>query len=113
MFHYLPVASGAVWSFLVDVAPMCSGSMGPSTSRPEATRVRPPRSSISITLDRCRDHQMAADEELHRDHAQSLTRSGALSVGSVTGQMMDGPRSGAVVPHHQPRRTASQRRAEG
>jgi dihydrofolate reductase len=52
--------------------------------------MRPLRYAINITLDGCVDHQsMPADEELHRFHAENLTRADALLFGRVTYQMME------------------------
>jgi len=80
--------------------PDAIGFDGPEHAQPDATRITPPSSSVSITLDRCRDDQtFVAVEELPRDHEQNLTRSGAPPVGSVSCQMMEGPdqaRSAAV-----------------
>jgi dihydrofolate reductase len=52
--------------------------------------MRPLRYSINVTLDGCCDHQaVAADEDLHRHHAQNLAQADALLFGRVTYQMME------------------------
>lgn len=52
--------------------------------------MRPLRYSINVTLDACCDHRViAADEELHRHHAENLARADALLFGRVTYEMME------------------------
>ncbi|MEX0782785.1 MAG: dihydrofolate reductase family protein [Dehalococcoidia bacterium] len=53
--------------------------------------MRPLRYSINVTLDGCCDHEagIPADEELHRHHAENLTRADALLFGRVTYEMME------------------------
>jgi dihydrofolate reductase len=52
--------------------------------------MRPLRYSINLTLDGCCDHRaIPADEELHRDAAETLERADALLFGRVTYEMME------------------------
>lgn len=52
--------------------------------------MRPLRYSINVTLDGCCDHREGiADEDLHRNAAESLARADALLFGRVTYQMME------------------------
>ncbi|MFY1701868.1 MULTISPECIES: dihydrofolate reductase family protein [Micromonospora] len=52
--------------------------------------MRPLRYSINVTLDGCCDHRgPVPDEELHRHHAENLSRADALLLGRVTYQMME------------------------
>ena len=52
--------------------------------------MRPLRFSINVTLDGCCDHRaVAADEDLHRHHAENLARADALLFGRVTYEMME------------------------
>jgi dihydrofolate reductase len=52
--------------------------------------MRPLRYSINVTLDGCCDHRVGiADEELHRNAAETLAQADALLFGRVTYQMME------------------------
>jgi dihydrofolate reductase len=52
--------------------------------------VRPLRYSINVTWDGCCDHRaITPDEELHRYHAENLTRADAMLLGRVTYEMME------------------------
>jgi dihydrofolate reductase len=52
--------------------------------------MRPLRYSINLTLDGCCDHRaIAADEDLHRHHAENLAQADALLFGRVTYEMME------------------------
>ena len=52
--------------------------------------MRPLRYSINVTLDGCCDHRaITPDEEMHRYHAENLTRADALLFGRVTYEMME------------------------
>ena len=51
---------------------------------------RPLRYSINVTLDGCCDHRAGiADEDLHRNACENLSRADALLFGRVTYQMME------------------------
>ena len=51
---------------------------------------RPLRYSINVTLDGCCDHRVfAADEDLHRHAAESISQADALLFGRVTYAMME------------------------
>ena len=52
--------------------------------------MRPLRYSINVTLDGCCDHRVGiADEELHRNAAETLAQADALLFGRATYQMME------------------------
>src|SRR5450631_2725823 len=52
--------------------------------------VRPLRYSINVTLDGCCDHrEVIADDDLHRNAAESLAQADALLFGRVTYEMME------------------------
>ena len=52
--------------------------------------MRPLRYSINVTWDGCCDHRaIAADESLHRHHAENLAQADALLFGRVTYEMME------------------------
>jgi len=52
--------------------------------------MRPLRYSVNVTLDGCCDHRVGiADEELHRNAAETLAQADALLFGRVTYQMME------------------------
>lgn len=52
--------------------------------------MRPLRYSINVTLDGCCDHHaITPDEEMHRYHAENLSRADALLFGRVTYEMME------------------------
>src|SRR5258708_1843037 len=52
--------------------------------------MRPPRYSITVTLDGCCDHREGfADEDLHRHAVENLNQADALLFGRVTYEMME------------------------
>ena len=66
--------------------------------------MRPLRYSINVTLDGCVDHRVGiADEDLHRNAAENISRADALLFGRVTYQMMEEAwRAGVQAPWRQP-----------
>ncbi len=55
-----------------------------------AQYLRPLRYSINVTLDGCCDHrEMLADEDMHRNAAETLAQADALIFGRVTYEMME------------------------